>query len=212
MAIEAGLRERKKTRTRLDIVRAATRLFVTKGFDAATIDDIADAAEVSRSTLFRYFGNKEAIVFPHQDERLGLFARIMSEPLAGESTFATLRRGLLHLAEVYYAAREELSIQQTIVASSPHLTARELVFYDAWERAIRAALVDPCAGSAEQASRAKLASSAIFAVVRTVLREWLQGGCREDLVEKSTRALELMQEGLKGLAPFLLHARQGGTS
>jgi AcrR family transcriptional regulator len=211
MAMESGLRERKKTRTRLDIVRAATQLFVTRGFDATTMDDIAGAAEVSRSTLFRYFGNKEAIVFPHQDDRLGIFIKILSEPLAGESPFATVRRGLLHLAEVFHAAREELSVQQKIVASSPYLTARELAFYDEWEKAIRIAMVDPHAGSCEQANRAKVASSAIFATVRAAMTEWLQDGCRENLVEKATRVLELMEEGLNGLAPFLLHNRQGGT-
>jgi AcrR family transcriptional regulator len=211
MAIENGLRERKKTKTRLDIVRAATQLFVTRGFDATTMDDIADAAEVSRSTLFRYFGNKEAMVFPHQDERLGVFIEIVTKPQANESPFATVRRGLLHLAEVFYASREELSVQQKIVSSSPYLTARELAFYDEWERAIRIAVVDPYAGSADQASRAKVASSAIFATVRTAMTEWLQDGCRENLIEKARRVLELMEEGLEGLAPFLLHDRQGGT-
>jgi AcrR family transcriptional regulator len=211
VAIEYGLRERKKTRTRLDIVQVATRLFLSKGFDAATMDDIATAAEVSRSTLFRYFGNKEALVFPHQDARLGAFARNMTETRPGESPFVTVRRGLLHLAEVYWAAREELAVQQKIVASSPYLMARELVIYDEWERAIRTALVDPYTGSPERASRAKLASSAIFATVRSAMAEWLQGGCRENLVEKATRVLDLLQEGLAGLAPFLMHDRQGGT-
>lgn len=211
MTGEAGLRERKKTRTRLDIIRAATGLFVTKGFDQTTMDDIAEAAEVSRSTLFRYFGNKEAMVFPHQDDRLGVFVKILSDPQAGESPFATVRRGLLRLAEVFYAAREELAVQQQIVSSSPYLTARELALYDEWERVIRAAVVDPCKGSADQAGRAKVASSAIFATVRTAMTEWLQEGCRENLVEKARRVLELMEEGLIGLAPFLLHDRNGGT-
>ena len=211
MAIENGLRERKKTKTRLDIVQAATRLFVSKGFDATTMDDIADAAEVSRSTLFRYFGNKEAMVFPNQDERLGIFMEIISKPQAGESPFATVRRGLLYLAEVFYASREELAIQQKIVSSSPYLTARELAFYEEWEKAIRIAVVDPYAGSADQANRAKVASSAIFATVRTAMTEWLQDGCREDLVEKARRVLDIVKEGLEGLAPFLLHDRNGGA-
>ncbi len=211
MAIESGLRERKKNKTRLDIVRAATQLFVTRGFDKTTMDDIADAAEVSRSTLFRYFGNKEAMVFPHQDERLGVFIKLVSEPLANESPFATVRRGLLHLAEMFYAAREELSVQQKIVVSSPYLQARELAFYDEWERAIRIAVVDPYDGSAEQTNRAKVASSTIFATVRTALTEWLQDGCRENLVEKAKQVFDIVEEGLIGLAPFLLHDRNGGA-
>jgi AcrR family transcriptional regulator len=204
MPAENGLRERKKTRTRNDIINAATRLFVTKGFDQTTMDNVAEAAEVSRSTLFRYFGNKEAMVFPHQDERLGTFIEIVSRPQASESPFATVRRGLMHMAGVFHSTREEMAVQHKIVMSSPHLQARELAFYEEWERAVRIAVVNPYAGSAERANRAKVASSAIFATVRTAMTEWLEDGCRENLVEKAERVLEFMQEGLIGLAPFLL--------
>jgi AcrR family transcriptional regulator len=58
-----GLRERKKVRTRSAIQHAALRLFRKKGYVNTTVSDIADAAEVSESTFFRYFGSKEALVF-----------------------------------------------------------------------------------------------------------------------------------------------------
>jgi AcrR family transcriptional regulator len=211
MAVENGLRERKKNKTRSDIIRAATELFITKGFDQTTMDDIAGAAVVSRSTLFRYFGNKEAMVFPHQDERLGVFIDIVSRPEPDESPFATVRRGLMHMAEVFHSTREEMAVQHKIVMSSPHLQARELAFYEEWERAVRIAVVNPYAGSAERSNRAKVASSAIFATVRTAMTEWLEDGCRENLVDKAERVLEFMEEGLEGIAPFLLHDRNGGT-
>jgi hypothetical protein len=104
-----------------------------------------------------------------------------------------------------------MAVQHKIVMSSPHLQARELAFYEEWERAIRIAVVDPYAGSAERANRAKVASSAIFATVRTAMTEWLEDGCRENLVDKAERVLEFMEEGLEGIAPFLLHDRNGGT-
>jgi AcrR family transcriptional regulator len=211
MAVENGLRERKKNKTRSDIIRAATELFITKGFDQTTMDDIAGAAVVSRSTLFRYFGNKEAMVFPHQDERLGVFIDIVSKPEPDESPFATVRRGLMHMAGVFCSTREEMAVQHKIVMSSPHLQARELAFYEEWERAVRIAVVNPYAGSAERSNRAKVASSAIFATVRTAMTEWLEDGCRENLVDKAERVLEFMEEGLEGIAPFLLHDRNGGT-
>lgn len=57
-----GLRERKKAKTRALIQRHALRLFAAQGYDATTIEQIIDAAEVSESTFFRYFPAKEAVV------------------------------------------------------------------------------------------------------------------------------------------------------
>ena len=59
---QPGLRERKKTKTRFAIQQEALRLFQDQGYHATTVEQIAEAAEVSASTVFRYFPTKDALV------------------------------------------------------------------------------------------------------------------------------------------------------
>ncbi|WP_433081096.1 TetR family transcriptional regulator [Dactylosporangium sp. CA-052675] len=65
-----GLRERKKQKTRWAIQEHAVRLFVQQGYDATTVEQIAEAAEISPSTFFRYFKTKEDVVIQDRYDEL----------------------------------------------------------------------------------------------------------------------------------------------
>ena len=87
-----GLRERKKQRTRQQIIDAAMGLFAERGYHATTIADIAAAADVAPRTFFSYFPSKEAVVFHNVDRDLDGLAGALRDRLPGETTFDALRR------------------------------------------------------------------------------------------------------------------------
>jgi AcrR family transcriptional regulator len=79
----SGLRERKKQKTKASIQREALRLFKKHGYDETTIEDIADAAEISPSTFFNYFPTKEDVVI--YDEYDPMMFSMLTEAPAGET-------------------------------------------------------------------------------------------------------------------------------
>ena len=96
MIEEAGLRARKKARTRDTIADAAITLFLARGFDQVSINDVAAAAEVSKPTLFRYFASKEDLVLHRFADHLGEAARVVGERPAApiEALHEHFRAGL----------------------------------------------------------------------------------------------------------------------
>ena len=74
-----GLRERKKAKTRAAIQQHALRLFREQGYDAITVEQIAEAAEVSSNTFFRYFPTKDDVVLYDAVDPL-IFAAFVAQP------------------------------------------------------------------------------------------------------------------------------------
>src|ERR1700736_2951628 len=77
----AGRRDRNKLRTRARLSGAALELFATQGYDATTIDQITEAADVSLRTFFRYFDSKEDVLFPRGDIDHPFFHKLRKESL-----------------------------------------------------------------------------------------------------------------------------------
>ncbi|MGW2328780.1 TetR/AcrR family transcriptional regulator [Streptomyces sp. NPDC001700] len=118
-----GLRERKKIQTRQAIRRAAYRLFAEQGYEATPVDRIAEAADVSPSTVFRYFPTKEDIVLTDEyDEAIATALR--DRPL-DEPPVSSLRRVLIDMArQLTDDERAEMLTRLTLIRQVPALRAR----------------------------------------------------------------------------------------
>jgi AcrR family transcriptional regulator len=93
-----GLRERKKQATREALARAGLELFVERGYDETTLDEIADAAGVSTRTIFAYFPSKEDILFSMLERMGRALARALQERPPGVDALTALREFILSTA------------------------------------------------------------------------------------------------------------------
>jgi AcrR family transcriptional regulator len=109
-----GLRERKKQRTREQIVEAAMGLFAERGYQATTIADIAAAADVAPRTFFSYFPSKEAVVFHNVDRDVGGLASALSDRLPGETAFDVLRRWIDGMFDEWTAEGDEALLRKRL--------------------------------------------------------------------------------------------------
>jgi AcrR family transcriptional regulator len=121
----AGLRERKKARTRAAIRQNALRLFRDQGYAATTVEQIAEAAEVSPSTFFRYFPTKEDVVLRDDIDILAVAAFEAQPP--GLSPITALRRAVgAAFAGLSAAELAELRETTALTLAVPDLRARAL--------------------------------------------------------------------------------------
>ncbi|WP_330335907.1 TetR/AcrR family transcriptional regulator [Streptomyces sp. NBC_00557] len=87
-----GLRARKRERTRDVIADTAISLFLERGFDRVSVNDVAAAAEVSKPTLFRYFPTKEDLVLHRFADHQGEAARVVRDRKSGTDPVTALHR------------------------------------------------------------------------------------------------------------------------
>ncbi|MFI0411430.1 TetR family transcriptional regulator [Actinomadura sp. 3N508] len=126
-----GRRERKKQRTREALVDAAFALFAEKGFDATTVEEIADAVDVSSRTFFRYFASKEDVALTFQEEQLRAVLAALAARPADEPIMTALRRTVVEIASASERGElgfdpERFTCMFDMVNESPALMAGSL--------------------------------------------------------------------------------------
>jgi AcrR family transcriptional regulator len=90
--VTPGLRERARRAVRAELTDVAMELFLLRGFEATTVDEIAAAAGISRRSLFRYFASKEAIIFDNLQDLGEQVAQALAERPSAEDPWTSLRR------------------------------------------------------------------------------------------------------------------------
>jgi AcrR family transcriptional regulator len=121
--MEQGLRERKKARTMHHVQAVALKLFSERGFDEVTVEQVAAEAEVSPSTVYRYFGTKEGLVIVDEfdDPAIGGFEALL---VTDEPLLVVLRRAFASIDEEQFGQARSLTMIRTkMILDTPALSA-----------------------------------------------------------------------------------------
>ncbi|MCT2543952.1 MULTISPECIES: TetR/AcrR family transcriptional regulator [Streptomyces] len=192
---QPGLRERKKLRTRIAIRQAAYRLIAEQGYEATTVEQIAAAAEVSPSTVFRYFPAKEDIVLT--DEYDGVLAAALRGRPAGEPPLESLRHVLAEvLAEFLATGEQELRQRTRLMVEVPAVRARTAGSMSDTAGALADALAART-GREPGDLAVRVFVAAVLGTLREVTLCWGEQGQEGDLVAMTGRALDVLEGGLR---------------
>jgi AcrR family transcriptional regulator len=127
-------RERKKQATRLALISAARELTLQRGLDAVTVDDIADAADVSPRTFFNYFSSKEdAIVGIPPAQSSALLAELLART-EDEPPLDALRAVVLAAAERLQAGGDDWVIRHRLIQKHHSLAVTRAAWFAEVER------------------------------------------------------------------------------
>jgi AcrR family transcriptional regulator len=196
---QLSLRERKKIKTRQAIRDATYALIEEQGYDATTIEQIADRAEVSPSTVFRYFPTKEDIVVTDEWDPV-MMAELRARP-QDESWADVLRHVMRTALDLSLAEEPEVTRLRTrLGAEVPAVRARMMESMAATGRLLREALAERSGLDADSLELRVFAMSVMGGLME-VSQYWAETGHRDDIRDLVDRALEVMEHGLPSGKP-----------
>ncbi|WP_234340124.1 acyl-CoA-like ligand-binding transcription factor [Gorillibacterium timonense] len=187
-----GLRERKKMKTKATIQRNALRLFREQGYQATTVEQIAEVSEISPSTFFRYFATKEAVVLEDDFDPLLIetYCKQPRELSPIEAFRKALREGFSQIPE---EERIELWDRISLSMSIPELRASMLQqVTDAAD--LIATIIGERQGCDAADLKVRTLAGAFVSVLLSAQAHYLQHPERE-FVDIADEALALMEAG-----------------
>lgn len=173
-----GRRERKKQETRRVIKDAALALALAQGVEHLTVEQITEAADVSRRTFFNYFGCKEDALITDCTEIAERLRRLVLDRPASETPLQALRSALAEsrLFGEDNVRRDHVLDRQRLVRDNPSLLPRQLAQFATLERAFAGAVAQRLGADPDQDMRPDLVAAVGVSVIRIAMRRWTERG------------------------------------
>jgi AcrR family transcriptional regulator len=188
--VTGGLRERARRAVRAELAEIALGLFAEQGFDETTVDEIAQAAGLTKRSFFRYFPAKEDAVFGGIDVTGEQVVEDIRTRPANEGPWQSLHQVLRQWEQQIHASEQTLASLR-LIESTPSLHARLHQKRAQWRQRVSDALRDR-PGAGLDSFTADLLTNAATAVLDTVSREWLRSDGTADRAALLDRAFALL--------------------
>lgn len=169
------------------------RLFLERGFDGATLDAIAEAADVSRRSLFHYFESKEAIVQALESGNLDMLHTAIASSPPDLPPLDSVHHAFLRII-ARYQTKEAMEINR-LMRTNEALRARKQANYEHQERIIFAALCEKWP-KAERHVRLRLVAMIGVGAMRLASERWYEEGMKRPLVDYLKDAIQSIRKEL----------------
>jgi AcrR family transcriptional regulator len=202
-----ALREQKKAALRALIVRTAAHLFLKRGYDAVGMEEIASASMCSRSTLNRYFGTKEDVLFPAVPEVVDGLRRALEVAGVGGNPWATARRAVTAQLGQFFENFEP-EVRSTILHlwfTEPGPRRRYLEVAHEFEQIVLAYFTAGLADDPDVQLQAQVHAAAMISALRAILHAAIRTG--DDIDTLAAKAYGSLESGLP--IPDLFTRRDG---
>ena len=186
-----GARARARQAVRVQVAAVVTELVLENGYEETTVDDICAAAEISRSTFFRYFPSKEDALFGGaSDAGERLLDALVARP-ADEAPWVAMRRALDPLIEQYVAGDTQIRRLVRLMVNTPVLAARHREKNARWHELLQPELARRLGTDPDDASdpRAHAVIAAALGCVDVALRAWTSSDHAPELTVILDRAM-----------------------
>ncbi|GAB6966991.1 TetR/AcrR family transcriptional regulator [Komagataeibacter kakiaceti JCM 25156] len=177
-----GLRERKQARVRSMIIAQAMRLFSAQGYDQTTVDEVAEAAEVSRRTLFRMFETKGDIVLAWTKGMTQALTEALESCPRDTHPADAMMHAFISLVPRIAANRQDTYAFVYLIEKTPSLQTVSMQKYRKWEDCLAEGLLKRITERRSRRNAARLMARCGIAIFRTALDEWIRLKGRPALV------------------------------
>lgn len=169
---DGGKRASNRQRTRAALALAAVELFYDQGFDATTVDEIADRAGVSRRTLFRHFATKADIIFADHEHRLNRVQQLLDDAGDDHPTLDVVLAAAEAAVASFITPPEFFLARHRVLRATPELSYREQAYGQDYGRAISRFIAHRLGDRPDAALVADVVSASLVMVVNRSQRAW----------------------------------------